>query len=50
MPFMPYTKAENGLTISKDKIMFIVEPVEELAKQIKQQQSGIVIPEKGIVT
>lgn len=50
MPFMPYTKAENGLTISKDKIMFIVEPIEELAKQIKQQQSGLIVPEKGIVT
>lgn len=51
MPFMPYTKAENGLSIPKDKVMFVVEPIEELGQQVKTQQSGLIVPEQqGIIT
>ena len=50
MPWMPHTKASNGLQIRKVDIMFMVEPVEDLVAQFKQAKSGIVTPPKGIIT
>tara|TARA_B100001057_G_C22364306_1_gene762065 strand:- start:143 stop:427 length:285 start_codon:yes stop_codon:yes gene_type:complete len=51
MPFMAYTKAAEGITISNKFVLFMVEPKDELVDQIKSMQSGIVVPPKqGIIT
>jgi hypothetical protein len=51
MPFMAYTKAAAGITISNQFVLFMVEPKDELVDQIKSMQSGIVVPPKqGIIT
>ena len=54
MPFMPYTKgSDDGVSIPKQHILFITEPVEELAAQIKTQmgidESGLIVPQQGII-
>jgi len=49
MPFMAYTKADEGVTIDKKFIMFIVEPIEDLLNQIRQMDSGIVVPDKKVI-
>ena len=49
MPFMAYTKAKDGITIGNEFIMFIVEPIEDMVNQIRQMDSGIVVPDgKGL--
>lgn len=51
MPFMAYTKASKGITISNQFVLFVVEPKDDLVEQIKSMQSGIVVPPKqGIIT
>ena len=51
MPFMAYTKAAEGITISNSFILFTVEPVDELVDQVKAMSSPIQVPEKqGIIT
>ena len=51
MPFMAYTKASAGITISNKFVLFIVEPKDELVDQIRSMQSGIVVaPKQGIIT
>jgi hypothetical protein len=55
MPFMPYsTGSDTGVTIKDTHVLFVTEPVEELAAQIKTQlgvvESGIIMPEQGIIT
>ena len=50
MPFMPYTKAKNGLTLRIKDIMFMVEPVEDLVTQFKTARSGIVTAPKRILS
>ncbi len=49
MPWMPYTKANKGLTVRKQDIMFMVEPVEDLVNQFKQSRSGIVTAPAGVI-
>ena len=49
MPFMPYTKADRGLTLKRENVMFMVDPVEELLNQFKQARSGIVTPPQGVI-
>ena len=49
MPFMAYTEADKGVTISKRFVMFVVTPVEDLVNQIRQMDSGIVVPEKKVI-
>jgi len=49
MPFMPYTKAEKGLVLKRENVMFMVDPVEELMDQFKQARSGIVTPPQGVI-
>ena len=49
MPWLPYTKANDGLPIKHEDIMFIVEPLEELKKQFIQARSGIVTPPAGVI-
>ena len=50
IPFMAYTKADKGLEISKQFVMFVVDPVDELVDQVRSMNSGIVVPEQKIVT
>lgn len=50
MPFMAYTKANKGVTIDKRFVMFIVEPADDLQDQVRSMSSGIVTPNKKIVT
>jgi hypothetical protein len=49
MPFMAYTKAKNGVTIDKRFVMFMIEPADELADQVRSMSSGIVTPNKKII-
>jgi hypothetical protein len=41
MPFMPYTKAEDGFEIDLKFVMFMVEPVSDLIKQHESATSPI---------
>ena len=42
MPFQPYCKvAENGIHIKEEHVLFITEPVDDLADQIRGQSSVI---------
>ena len=50
MPFMAYTKAKDGITIDKSFVVFTVEPADDLQDQVKSMSSGIVTPNKKIVT
>ena len=44
-PWMPYTTvAEDGIEIDSDRIMFIVNPHDELAKEHMSAISGLVVP------
>ena len=42
MKFMAYTKADEGVTIDKRFIMFVVKPADEMVDQVRQMDSGIV--------
>ena len=51
MPFMPYTKAKDGLELDMKHIMFMVEPNDMLLEQHRNATSGLAVPpEKKIVT
>ena len=50
MPFMAYTKANNGVSIDKRFVVFVVDPVDELVDQVRQMDSGIVTAKSGIIT
>ena len=49
MPWMPYTRAKNGLELRKEDIMFIIDPIDSLIDQFKQARSGIVTPPGGVI-
>jgi len=49
MPFIPYTKAKDGLTIRSKDIMFMVDPIDSLIDQFKSARSGITMPPKGVI-
>ena len=55
MPFMPYSQAAaDGITIKDQHVLFVTEPVEQLADQIKEaigvEEAGIIMPPQGIIT
>ena len=50
MPFMPYTKAKDGLELRTQDIMFMVDPVDELKTQFKSARSGISLPSSKILS
>ena len=50
MPWLPYTKAADGVTIRKQDVMFVIDPLEDLIDQFRQARSGIQTPAKGIIT
>ena len=49
MLFMAYTEANKGITIPKRFVMFIVDPISDLVNQIRQMDSGIVVPENKVI-
>jgi len=52
MPFAPYTKAKDGVEIELRHVIFVVEPLEELANQVKQMANPsqiITPPQQGII-
>ena len=50
MPFMPYTKAKDGVEIDMKWIMFMVDPIEDLVEQHRNATSEIALPEKKIIS
>ena len=50
MPFMAYTEADKGITISDRFVVFVVTPKEELIDNIRQMKSGIAVLSNKIVT
>ena len=50
MPFMPYTKAKDGVNIRKQDIMFEVDPIEDLVEQHRNATSERALPEKKIIS
>ena len=44
MPFMPYTKANEGIPIPQRAIMFMVDPIEDLITKFKEARSGLALP------
>ena len=50
MPFMPYTKAKDGLELDMKHIMFMVEPNDMLLEQHRAATSELAVPSKKIVT
>lgn len=50
MPWMPYTKAADGVSIRKQDVMFVIDPIEDLVDQFRAARSGIQTPPKGIIT
>ena len=49
MPYIPYTKAEDGLTIKGVHILFTVDPVDDVLNQYKEATGIIVTPNQGII-
>ena len=49
IPFMPYTKAKDGVSIDRKFVMFIVEPLESLVDQVKGVNTRIMTPKKDII-
>tara|TARA_Y100000592_G_scaffold33098_1_gene52579 strand:- start:142 stop:423 length:282 start_codon:yes stop_codon:yes gene_type:complete len=49
IPFMPYTKAKEGVTVDKQFVMFVVDPLDSLVDQIKGKGSRIMTPKKDII-
>ena len=50
LPFMPYTKANEGMPIPQRNIMFMVDPIEDLVTQFKSARSGISLPSSKILS
>ena len=49
MPWMPYTRAKDGLVLRKEDVMFIIDPIQDLIDQFKAARSGITMPPKGVI-
>lgn len=51
MPWMMYTKAAKGISISKSFVAFVVDPLEELKDQYDSSlNKGIVTPNSSVKT
>jgi len=50
MPFMAYTKAKEGITIPKNFVVFMVDPVDELVDQVRHMDTGLVTPKNKIIS
>lgn len=49
MPYIPYTKAEDGLTVKNTHVLFTVDPVDQILDQYKEATGAIVTPNQGII-
>ena len=50
-PWMPYTKASNGISVKEHAINFMVEPVDELKNHYTGQfVGGLVVPSNEVAT
>ena len=49
IPFMPYTKAKDGVVIDKKFVMFVVEPLQSLVDQVTGKGARIMTPKKDII-
>ena len=48
--WLPYADISNGIEISKDYVVFVVDPMDEMISQYEQAfGSGIVVPSAGKV-
>ena len=50
MPFMPYTKASEGLEIDMKWIMFMVDPIDQMVEQHRNATSEIELPNNKIIS
>ena len=50
MPFMPYTKAKDGIEVDLKFVMFMVEPVKDLVEQHRAATSEIELPDNKIIS
>tara|TARA_R100001510_G_C7445342_1_gene72717 strand:+ start:162 stop:455 length:294 start_codon:yes stop_codon:yes gene_type:complete len=50
MPFMPYTKAKDGIEVDLKFVMFMVEPVKDLVEQHRAATSEIELPNSKIIS
>tara|TARA_R100000008_G_C3582081_1_gene169282 strand:+ start:1273 stop:1590 length:318 start_codon:yes stop_codon:yes gene_type:complete len=49
--WLPYADIENGIEISKEYVVFIVAPMDEMSQQYEQAfGSGLVVPQAKIET
>ena len=46
VPFVPYAKRQP-VTIGEQHVMFVVEPADELKKQVLEATTGLVMPDTG---
>jgi len=48
--WLPYADISNGIEISKDYVVFVVDPMDEMVSQYEQAfGSGLVVPKAGKV-
>ena len=47
VPFVPYAKRQP-VTIGESHVMFVIEPADELKRQIVEMTSGIAVPSPGL--
>ena len=49
--WLPYANIKNGIEISKDYVVFVVAPMDEMAQQYDQAfGSGLIVPKNDIAT
>jgi hypothetical protein len=49
--WLPYAEIEDGITISKEYVIFVVDPVDDLKNQYSTSfGSGIVVPPTGAIS
>ena len=49
--WLPYADIKDGITISEEYVVFIVDPMEEMAAQYNEAfGSGLVVPKAGVVS
>lgn len=47
-PWLPYTKADSGVTLNKKHVMFVLDPHAELENQYQGAINGLVVPSNDI--
>ncbi len=49
MPYMPYTKAHEGVVINTNHVVFIVDPADEVKDKVQEMTSGIVRADASMI-